>query len=118
MTVTETPCWELLVPHRMGQHDNSNPNIPRSNKTIPVPWHRDWDAFVIEISGGLTLQRAARGQWICPNGKLYKEIMIPVRIACTEEQIAIIADFTLEHYKQLAVFVTLISERTLIFSRE
>ena len=47
--------------------------------------------------------------------KKYKEIMIPVRIACTKEQIIQIAKFTIEHYKQKAVFVTLVSENTMVF---
>jgi len=118
MTKIESPLWEILVPHKMGEHDNSNPDIPRRNKNIPVPYHQEWDKYVRNITGGLTIQRAAKGQWLDNDGKLYKEIMIPVRIACTEEQITQIAEYSLEYYKQKAMFVTLISEKTLIFHAE
>lgn len=118
MTVVQMPLWEILVPHKMGEHDNTDPRLPKRNRNIPVPYHQEWDAFVREVTGGLTIQRAAKGQWTDNTGKLYKEIMIPVRIACTEDQIKKIAEFTLSHYKQKAVFVTLVSEKTLIFHAE
>ena len=118
MTVIEMPLWEILVPHKMGEHDNSDPLLPKRNRTIPVPYHQEWDEFVRNVTGGLTIHRAARGQWEDRDGKLYKEIMIPVRIACTQEQIKQIAEFTIKHYKQKAVFVTLVSEKTLIFYAE
>lgn len=104
-----------MVPYVMGDHDGTNPDLPKRNRNIPVPYHQEWDEFVRNVTGGLTIHRAARGQWEDRDGKLYKEIMIPVRIACTQEQIAEIAEFTIQHYKQKAVFVTLVSEKTLIF---
>lgn len=115
MTVVELPLWEILVPYKMGEHDNSDPSLPKRKRTIPVPYHQVWDDFVRKTTGGLTIHRAARGQWEDREGKLYKEIMIPVRIACTQDQIKQIAEFTVQHYKQKAVFVTLVSEKTLIF---
>jgi len=44
--------------------------------------------------------------------------MIPVRIACTEEQIREIMKMTIAHYKQEAVFAMLVSEKTLIMHAE
>jgi hypothetical protein len=67
-------------------------------------------------TGGLTIYKASMGHWIdASTNKLYKEIMIPVRIACSEEVIEEIAKFTLYHYQQIAVMVTLISEKSIIF---
>lgn len=115
MKTVQSPLWEILVPHKMGEHDNANPDLPKRNHTIPVPYHQQWDEYVRGVTGGLTIHRAARGQWEDGDGKLYKEIMIPVRIACTEDQIKQIAEFSLDFYKQKAIFVTLVSEKTLVF---
>ncbi len=116
MTVTELQLWQILVPHRMGDHHEEG--LPKRNRSIPVPYHQEWDKFVRNITGGLTIQRASKGQWIDGDGKLYKELMIPVLIACTEEQITEIAEFSLNYYKQKAMFVSLISEKTLIFEAD
>lgn len=59
--------------------------------------------------------RAVKGQWVCPEGKTYKEIMIPVRIMCTPEQLKEIVDYSLEFYQQKAIMVTLISQEGMIF---
>lgn len=98
------PMWEILVPYSIGR------------KNVQVPYHREWDAKVMAITGGLTIMRAAKGAWNSPEtGKSHREIMIPVRIACTEEQIAEIAKMTMQHYNQEAVFVSLISNKSMVF---
>lgn len=99
--------WEIMVPHKMG---------PKGKKVIQVPYHQEWDAKVREIAGGLTIMRAARGQWVDRdgNGKLYKEIMIPVRIACTREQIEEIMAFTQQHYKQIVVMAYKVAEEVIM----
>ena len=101
--------WEILVPHKMG---------PNGKKVILVPYHREWDDKVREITGGLTILKASKGQWVDGDGKIYKEIMIPVRIACSDEQIERIVAMTARHYKQKAIFVSLISEHTYIYDTE
>lgn len=118
MKEVQLQLWEILVPHKMGKHDlwRHDNSLPKSNRTIPVPYHQKWDSKVREITGGLTICKASKGQWVDNDGNLYKEIMIPVRIACTEEQIRQIAKMSMEHYQQKAIFVSLISEKTLIFS--
>jgi hypothetical protein len=116
--MTTSPLWEILVPHRMGDHDGTDPDIPKRRRNIPVPYHQQWDAYVRSITGGLTIYRAAKGQWVDENNDLHKEFMIPVRIACTYEQIQDIAKFTMHHYRQKAVLVTLVSTQTIIFHRE
>jgi hypothetical protein len=55
----------------------------------------------------------AKGQWESSN-ILLEERMIPVRIACTREQIEAIADMTAEYYMQDAVMYYLISNEVII----
>lgn len=85
--------WEILVPTIHG--DSKNP--------VKVKHHRVWDAFVRNLSGGLTIGVPNIGQWISPVDELITERMIPVRILCTEIAIKEIAKFTLAHYHQQAV---------------
>lgn len=106
MNIIETQAWEIMVPYKIGK------------KTVQLPHHQEWDEKVRAISGGLTIYRVAHGQWMNAEGRVYKEPMIPVRIACTEEQIKEIMQITLEHYRQQAVYVSLVSEKTLILHRE
>lgn len=76
-------------------------------------YHRVWDEKVRAISGGLTICPPVIGQWNFEQ-ELYKERMIPVQIACTEEQILEIMDMTKKYYDQIEVMVYLVSERVLI----
>jgi len=101
----ETEVWEILVPYKMGR------------KNVLVPYHNIWDDYVRDIAGGLTIQKVSKGQWVSPTGKIHKELMIPVRIACNEEQIKTIVEFTLKHYAQEAVFVMRISDKAFIISK-
>lgn len=94
--------WEILVPYKMGR------------KNVQVPYHQEWDAKVITISGGMTIMKLVKGVWMSPTNNTHKELMIPVRIACSEEQIREIGAMTIVHYKQEAVFITLISEKAII----
>lgn len=98
--------WVILVPHS----DNSG-------KKFPIEWHWQWDEFVKEITGGLTIHRVAKGEWINPEGELYKDKMIPVHISCTEPEIERIADFTNIHYNQEAVTYYAISDYVVIRPR-
>lgn len=90
--------YEILVPCRW------NDGVP-----IRTKHHREWDRQVRAVSGGLTIQKPAVGQWV-DQGELYKERVIPVRIACSAEDIAKIASITIVHYQQLAVMYHLVSE--------
>ena len=69
-----------------------------------------WDEKVRAISGGLTVLKPAKGQWIAPCGTLHAERMIPVRIACTESEIEEIMDITIEHYNQDEVMAYRVSD--------
>jgi len=94
--------WEILVPTVM------------DSKPIRTRFHRVWDSKVREISKGLTILSPARGQWISLDGELFVERMIPVRIACTAEEIERIADMTASYYKQKSVMYYKISDDVVI----
>ena len=93
-----TILWELLVPTQM------------HGKPIRLRYHRVWDAKVRQISKGLTILHPAKGQWIAPDGNLHEERMIPVRVACTREQIEEIAAMTAKYYQQHTIMFYVISQ--------
>jgi len=108
--MNDIKLWEILVPTtRRVKIDGVITEVPNR-----VRYHRVWDAKVREIAGGLTILKPAKGQWLSATGELFDERMIPVRIACTEEQIMQVIDFTLKHYNQLAVMAYELSERVII----
>lgn len=95
--------WEILVPCKF--EDNQKP--------VRTKHHKQWDKFVRNISGGLTIFTPVKGQWV-DNGNLYLDKMIPVRIVCNEKQINKIIDFSLKHYRQLAILAYRISDRVIL----
>lgn len=99
--------WEILVP-----------TISNAGKPFRTRFHRVWDTKVRAITGGLTVMPVAKGQWIAPEGDLFVERMIPVRIACTEDQISQIIDMTMKYYDQRAVMAYLISANLIIRHRD
>ena len=84
--------WEILVP-------------ASNNKDLKFSYehHKEWDEYVKSVAGGLTINKTAKGEWISPDGTLFKDRMIPVRIMCTEFEIEKIIQFTIKWYKQEAV---------------
>jgi hypothetical protein len=84
--------FEILVPTKTNE-----------GKPIRTRFHRVWDAKVRAISGGLTILKPGVGNWVSPQGELFLERMIPVRIFCTQEQINQVADITARYYRQEAV---------------
>jgi hypothetical protein len=99
-----TELWEILVP----ASDNKKQEFTYAH-------HKAWDAYVKNITGGLTVMKTAKGQWVSPlSGIEYLDRVIPCRIACSEEQISEIIDFTLEHYNQEAVMAYRISSNVII----
>ena len=94
--------WEILVPTIHG----------KTGKPIRTRYHRVWDAKVRQISGGLTILHPAKGQWVHPDiGTIHCERMIPVRIACSEEDIERISDMTAVYYHQMAVLFYRVSDK-------
>jgi len=104
---SENMMWEILVP-----------TVSNEGKPYRTRYHRVWDEKVRAIAGGLTILRPAIGQWVSPNGDLFKERMIPVRIMCTEEDINKIIDITMVYYDQMAVLATLVSEKCILKYRD
>lgn len=95
--------WEILVP-----------TVRNNGKPFRLRYHRVWDDKVRAIANGLTVLTPVRGQWLCEQGNLFSERMIPVRIMCSQEQIKAIADMTAKYYEQLAVMYYLISDYVVI----
>jgi hypothetical protein len=95
--------WEILVP--------TSRNDGRPFRTR---YHRVWDAKVRAITGGLTIMPVAKGQWTSLDGALFRERMIPVRIAATRGQIEAIVDLTLGYYDQLAVMAYRVADEVII----
>jgi hypothetical protein len=95
--------WQILVP----QEDISG-------EFIPVEIHNKWDRLVREVTGGLTIHRSAKGNWISSNGKLVVERMIPVTIHCSKEQMRDIAYMTKRFYNQEAIMYWKISDDVFI----
>lgn len=94
--------YEILVPTIM------------NDKPVRTRYHREWDRQVIRISGGATILTPTKGKWVSPDKELFFERMIPVRIACTREQIEQIIDITIRHYNQIAVLAYKISDEVIL----
>src|ERR1035437_891881 len=101
--MNKTELWEILVPA-------SN----NKDKEFTYEHHKAWDEYVKNNTGGVTIMKTAKGQWVNPNGKLYLDRTIPCRIICTEEQIIKIIDFTIKHYNQEAVLAFKISDTVIL----
>jgi hypothetical protein len=71
---------------------------------------------VYAITGGLTILSPAKGRWVCPAGNLFAERMIPVRVACTREQVTEILKMTMKYYDQKAVMGYKVSEDVIILN--
>lgn len=93
--------WEILVP-------TSTPKKDRLRKNF----HQAWDKKVSKISKGLTLLPKVYGKWVDS-----KEQSIPVRVACTKEQMEEIAKITIDHYDQEAVLYWRVSDYAVIYEK-
>lgn len=98
--------WEVLVPTTMN-----------CGKRYKKRYHREWDRKVRAISGGLTVFKPGKGQWIGPSGTLFSERMIPVRIICQYAQLKEIVQLTLAHYEQEAVLAYRLGDEVLFTAR-
>jgi hypothetical protein len=100
--------WEILVPCNKNE-----------GGFYTTRHHREWDRQVERVAGGLTILRPAVGKWRSPENDLYTDRMIPVRIACTNEQMDEIIQRTLQHYPdQEAIFAYVISDEVRIVYRD
>ena len=80
-----------------------------NDKPIRTRYHRIWEAKVREITKGLTILTPVKGQWLSPTGELFVERMIPVRLACSREDINRIAALSAVFYNQQAIMFYLVS---------
>jgi hypothetical protein len=99
----DVSLWEILVP-----------TVLNDGTPVRTRYHRVWDARVRAISKGLTIMPPAKGQWVSPDGELFIERMIPVRIVASREEIEAIIDMTMAYYKQLAVLCYKISDTVIL----
>jgi len=90
--------WEILVP-----------TFNNEEKHFGLKYHKIWDEKVRNISGGLTVLKTTKGQWIIDD-KLFQDRMIPVRIYCTELEIDLIIQITMVYYHQEAILCYRISD--------
>ena len=95
--------WEILVP----THSNDG-------KVIDVLRHRQWDSWVRQLTGGLSICSPIKGIWVNKCGKIVVERMIPVKIMCSNKQIEKISDITAKFYEQEAVMFYKISNNVKI----
>ena len=85
---------------------------------IQLDHHKEWDAMVREIGGGLTILRTAKGEWLNDEGRLFFDRMIPVRIYCSEPDIDRIIELTSSHYHQEAVLAYQVSTNVKLVHRD
>lgn len=90
------------------------PTTTPEGKPIRTRYHRVWDAKVREIANGLTILKPCKGQWLSLSGDLHEERVIPVEIACTEEEINKISDMTAVYYRQLCVMITEVAPKVIM----
>lgn len=90
----------------------------RDDKPIKLRFHRVWDAKVRAISGGLTVMPPAKGQWLCNEGNLFAERMIPVRFLANSAQARAVAEMTLNYYDQLAILCYVISTEVMLIHKD
>lgn len=95
--------WEILVPTKRND-----------GRPIRTRFHRVWDGKVESISGGLSVMHPLKGTWRSPDGVIYKERMIPVRIIATEQEIDKIIDMTIIYYEQEAVLAYRVADMVLL----
>lgn len=96
--------WEILVPRQYND-----------GRRVTTKHHKNWDSKVRRITSGVTIfPPTIKGEWVGPDGKLYVDSTIPVRLVCNRENIVKIMDMTAKHYKQLAVMAYKISDEVII----
>tara|TARA_R110000824_G_scaffold400038_1_gene606672 strand:+ start:4577 stop:4948 length:372 start_codon:yes stop_codon:yes gene_type:complete len=98
--------WEILIP-------------ASSTKTqFSGVHHKAWYAKIIELAGGLSVFKTLKGEWISPNGEVFKDRMSPVRISCTLPEIKHIMFITKAHYDELEIMAYKVSDHVLFYDGE
>lgn len=104
--------WEILVP----VYTNGIGIVVDSQIPFSIEYHQEWDRFVRLLTGGLTILRTGKGQWIdVESNELVEERMIPVRLAATQSDMEKIAEFTAGHYDQKVVMYYQLSDKVFFY---
>ncbi len=106
--------WDIYVP----KYANDRTKYLKRKVKFSIEHHHAWDDYVRSLTGGITIMRSAKGQWMSPEGELFRDVMIPVRILCSEEHIDDIINFTLKHYDQHAVLAYEVSDNIKLVNRQ
>lgn len=80
--------FEILVPTIYGD----------TKKPIRTRHHKNWDAGVRKLAGGLTLLQPVIGEWV-GEVEVERERVIPVRVACLPTVMRRVVAFTMKHYE-------------------
>ena len=100
----KTILFELLIPLT----DNSGHKFTDSHNA-------KFFQFVRNLAGGLTALSPANGQWV-DSGKVYKERVRPIRIACNPATIRKIAEYAKQFYKQFSIMYYQLSNKVHFFN--
>jgi hypothetical protein len=95
-----TELWTVLVPATYPD-----------GQEIDVFTHRLWDERVRTLVGGLTIMKPVKGEWVSLDGDIFREQMIPVLVACTEDQLDQVIGLVAEFYQQQAVMAYRTSDK-------
>lgn len=99
--------WEILVP-----------TVRNDGRPFRLRYHRVWDEKVRDISGGITIMKPAKGEWVdSDTGDLYADRTIPVRFVATREEMKRIVAMSCVYYDQLAMMCYKVSDDVTIMSR-
>ena len=107
--MSETKLWEILVPTMIDRETRGGSELT----PIRTRYHKVWDKKVLAVSNGITIMRPTiKGVWF-ENDKKHVDRTIPVRIACSKDEIIKIAKIARDHYNQLEIMVYCISTEVL-----
>ncbi len=108
--IKDNALWVILVP----KYKHNSDTDWSTEEEWSVEYHQVWDAKIRKITQGLTIGKTTKGQWVSPNGELFFDCMIPVKITCTENEIKEIVNITLAHYSEEAIMYYKISDHVRI----
>ena len=83
-------------------HELLIPVKSNSGKTFSRKVNREFSDYVVSLAGGLSELPLISGQWK-DHGKIYRESMRPIRVACNKRTIQSIARKAREQFKQLSI---------------
>ena len=105
--MTSKKLWEILVP-----------KYSNEGAEYTLQHHQEWDEYVRNLAGGITILKKAKGQWLNPDNQLLQDEMLPVRVYCDEHGIDQIINKTIEHYQQEAVLAYEISSNVKLIHKK